>query len=106
MSESNQNRVLGSICLAVLVVSLGAAISMFSCERERAVDSLTMAKRAAVWGHFRASEVELMAQELAFMHPMSERSKSARKARILLDDLLRDGMPDDDEPAAGPDEQP
>lgn len=48
-----------------------------------------MVKRAEMWGEMRGRDVAFLAQEKTMLHPNSERSQSARRKLIELDDVLR-----------------
>ncbi len=59
------------------------------CDRTPKAPDPAMVNRALVWGEMRGREVAFFAQEMTMLHPNSERSQSARRKLIELDDVLR-----------------
>ncbi|RDV37427.1 hypothetical protein DV096_13010 [Bradymonadaceae bacterium TMQ3] len=77
------------------------------CERAQEVDPDVARRHAELRGRVRADDVRRVADERIFLHPNSERQRAARKAQLMLDELIeRAPHTQEERPDAVPGESP
>ncbi|TXD34738.1 hypothetical protein FRC98_18065 [Lujinxingia vulgaris] len=72
------------VVLLLAVAFLGAP----GCEQAEEVDLDVARRHAELRGRVWADEVKRAADERIFLHPNSERQRAARKAQLMLDELI------------------
>ncbi|MFU8803005.1 MAG: hypothetical protein ACNA8W_04260 [Bradymonadaceae bacterium] len=77
------------------LVGAGLVVIMFcGCDRFSSAPDEDIARRhAEIRGQFWGAMVAELSRELVLLHPMSDRGKSGRRARILLDGMEREIVP-------------
>jgi hypothetical protein len=80
--------------LGLVLVVLGT-IFFAGCEREKSkpYDPDIARRHAEIRGQYQAALVIELGREMVLTHPMSDRVKSARRARILLDSMEHQIVP-------------
>lgn len=84
--------------LVALVVTMLAA-----CKADPKPDPETARRQAEVWGRYRAMTIADAAFDVAQLHPASERQRTSRAARLLLDRTLEGAL---EPPEKSPEEVP
>lgn len=95
--------------LLIALISLSALALIFGCEADKAVDKESPEVQAKRVAHFSvrarrlgdqlAKHIVFQAQEINMLDPRSERAKSSRRARQLVDQITDDPTPISPKPA-------
>lgn len=72
----------------MLVIGVFGVFGLSGCERPPKVDPRVAGEHAEVRARYHADRTKRRADEMIFLHPNSERQRSARKAQLMLDELI------------------